>query len=119
MEFFYTFCSCAAGGQVAEFGERPPPNAAAAAAFLAARPRPSPRAAASPRIPRARASGRLAGQRPRGHFPVRSSRRVGTARRYRPAPRGLELRIGEALTRLRERDGGRDGGQGSSGGGER
>lgn len=40
-------------------------------------------------------------------------------RYYRPAPRGLELRIGEALTRLRERDGGRDGGQGSSGGGER
>ena len=40
-------------------------------------------------------------------------------RYYQPAPRGLELRIGEALTRLRERDGGRDGGQGSSGGGER
>jgi putative ATPase len=40
-------------------------------------------------------------------------------RYYRPAPRGLELRIGEALTRLRERDGGRDGGQGSSGGGDR
>jgi putative ATPase len=40
-------------------------------------------------------------------------------RYYRPAPRGLELRIGEALTRLRERDGGRDGGHGSSGGGER
>ena len=40
-------------------------------------------------------------------------------RYYRPAPRGLELRIGEALTRLRERDGGRYGGQGSSGGGER
>ena len=40
-------------------------------------------------------------------------------RYYQPAPRGLELRIGEALTRLRERDGGRDGGQGSSGGGDR
>ena len=40
-------------------------------------------------------------------------------RYYQPAPRGLELRIGEALTRLRERDGGRYGGQGSSGGGDR
>jgi hypothetical protein len=41
-----------------EFGERPPTNAAAAAAFIATRP--SRRTAASPRIPRARASCRLA-----------------------------------------------------------
>ena len=46
-------------------------------------------------------------------------------RYYRPAPRGLEQRIAEALARLREAKGpsggGRDGssGQGSSGGGER
>jgi putative ATPase len=41
-------------------------------------------------------------------------------RYYRPAPRGLEQRIAEALARLRQRDGGQgSSGQGSSGGGER
>jgi hypothetical protein len=30
----------------------------------------------------------VSGQRPRGHLPVRSSRRAGTARRHWPAPRG-------------------------------
>ena len=41
-------------------------------------------------------------------------------RYYRPAPRGLEQRIAEALARLRQRDGGQgSSGQGSSSGGER
>jgi putative ATPase len=41
-------------------------------------------------------------------------------RYYRPAARGLEQRIAEALARLRQRDGGQgSSGQGSSGGGER
>jgi hypothetical protein len=65
---------------IAEFGERPPPNAATAAAFIAARP--SRRAAASPRSNCAPAAvspcGRLAAQPLRAELGIHSRRAVAT-----------------------------------------